>query len=90
MFSLLNRHKLKWKFSRGQTREIRENNHFCIQYSEKGVFFQKQGLEQSKTTKAMLPYFGKRKQVTKVTFLVKEQNVSIITTDVNGISWCLT
>ena len=38
----------------------------------------------------MLPYFGKRKQVTKVTFLVKEQNVSVISTDVNGISWCLT
>ena len=36
-----------------------------------------------------LPYFGKRKQVTKVTFLVKEQNVSVISTDVNGIS-CLT
>ena len=34
-------------------------------------------------------YFGKRKQVTKVTFLVKEQNVSVIYTDVNGISWCL-
>ena len=33
-----------------------------------------------------LPYFGKRKQVTQVTFLVKEQNVSIISTDVNGIS----
>ena len=32
-----------------------------------------------------LPYFGKRKQVTKVTFLVKEQNVSAISTDVNGI-----
>ena len=29
---------------------------------------------------------GKRKQVTKVTFLVKEQNVSVIYTDVNGIS----
>ena len=34
----------------------------------------------------MLPYFGKRKQVTKVKFLVKEQNVSVIYTDVNGIS----
>ena len=34
----------------------------------------------------MLVYFGKRKQVTKVTFLVKEQNVSVISTDVNGIS----
>ena len=31
----------------------------------------------------------KRKQVTKVTFLVKEQNVSVIYTDVNGISGCL-
>ena len=39
---------------------------------------------------SMLPYFGKRKQVTKVTFLVKEQNVSVIYTDINGISWCLT
>ena len=37
-----------------------------------------------------LPYSGKRKQVTKVKFLVKEQNVSVISTDVNGISWCLT
>ena len=36
--------------------------------------------------RAVLPYFGKRKQVTKVTFLVKEQNVSVICTDVNGIS----
>ena len=34
----------------------------------------------------LLPYFGKRKQVTKVTFLVKEQNVSVISTDVNAIS----
>ena len=33
-----------------------------------------------------LTQFGKRKQVTKVTFLVKEQNVSVIYTDVNGIS----
>ena len=38
----------------------------------------------------VLPYFGKRKQVTKLTFLVKEQNVSFTSTDVNGISWCLT
>ena len=36
--------------------------------------------------KASLSYFGKRKQVTKVKFLVKEQNVSVISTDVNGIS----
>ena len=36
----------------------------------------------------MLPYFGKRKQVTKVKFIVKEQNVSVISTDVDGIS-CL-
>ena len=34
----------------------------------------------------VMPYFGKRKQVTKVPFLVKEQNVSVICTDVNGIS----
>ena len=34
----------------------------------------------------MLPYFGKRKQVTKVKFLEKEQTVSVISTDVNGIS----
>ena len=38
----------------------------------------------------MMPYFGKREQVTKVTFLVKEQNVSVISTDINKISWCLT
>ena len=30
--------------------------------------------------------FGKRKQVTKVAFPVKEQNVSVISTDVNEIS----
>ena len=36
----------------------------------------------------ILPFFDKRKQVTKVPFLVKEQNVSVISTDVNGISWC--
>ena len=35
---------------------------------------------------ATLPYFGKRKQVTKVMFLVKEQNMSVISSDVNGIS----
>ena len=34
----------------------------------------------------ILPYFGKRKQVTKVKFLEKEQIVSDISTDVNGIS----
>ena len=38
----------------------------------------------------ILPYFGKRKQVTKVTFHVQEQNVSVISTDINGISGCLT
>ena len=42
------------------------------------------------TYPGILPYFGKRKQVTKVKFLVKEQNVFVISTDVNGISWCLT
>ena len=31
-------------------------------------------------------YFGKRKQVTKVTFLVKEQIVPVISTDVNGMN----
>ena len=37
-----------------------------------------------------LPYFGKRKQVTKVKFLVKEQNVFVISTDANEISlWIL-
>ena len=38
------------------------------------------------TFQASLPYSGKRKQVKKVKFLVKEQNVSVISTDVNGIS----
>ena len=38
----------------------------------------------------ILPYFGKRKQVTTVKFLVKEQNVSVISTNVNGISCRLT
>ena len=33
-----------------------------------------------------LPYFDKRKQVTKVTFLAKEHKVSPISTDVNGLS----
>ena len=32
----------------------------------------------------------KREQVTKVTFLVKEQNVPANSTDVNRIWWCLT
>ena len=43
-------------------------------------------MKNSAFQKLMLPYFDKRKQVTKVTFLVKEQNVSVISTDVNGIS----
>ena len=34
----------------------------------------------------ILPYIGKRKQVTKVKFLVKDQNVSVISTDINRIS----
>ena len=38
---------------------------------------------------SILPYFGKRMLVTTVTFLVKEQNVCIIFTDIDGISWCL-
>ena len=38
------------------------------------------------TPGCILPYFGKRKQVTKVKFLVKEQNVSVISTAVNEIS----
>ena len=36
--------------------------------------------------RAVLPYFGKWKQVTKVKFLVKERNVSVFSTDINGIS----
>ena len=31
----------------------------------------------------LLPYFGKKKQVTTVKFLVKEQNVSVIFIDIN-------
>ena len=51
------------------------------------IFEEKKILNYQTETKAIiLPYFGKRKQVTKVTFLVKEQNVSVISTDVNGIS----
>ena len=38
-------------------------------------------IQQVKFRHTMLPYFGKRKQVTKVTFLVKEQNVSVISTE---------
>ena len=34
---------------------------------------------------SILPYFGKRMLVTTVTFLVKEQNVCIIFTDIDGI-----
>ena len=34
----------------------------------------------------LLPYVGKRNQVTKVKFLVKEQSVFVIFTDVSGIS----
>ena len=37
-----------------------------------------------KSAPPILPYFDKRKQVTKVTFPVKEQNVSAIYTDVNA------
>ena len=40
----------------------------------------------SKQVGTTQPYFGKRKQVTKVKFLVKEQNVSVISIDVTGIS----
>ena len=40
----------------------------------------------TKCHQIILPYFGKRKQVTKVAFLVKEQNESVISTDVNRIS----
>ena len=44
------------------------------------------GAEKFIGCQTMLPYFGKRRQVTKMTFLVKEQYVSVIFTDVNGIS----
>ena len=37
----------------------------------------------SQTRAPQLPCFGKRKQVTKVTFLVKEWNVSVVSTDIN-------
>ena len=40
------------------------------------------------STNLEVPYFGKSKQVTKVTFLAKEQNVSGISTDVSEISRC--
>ena len=36
-----------------------------------------------------LPYSDKRKQLTKMTFLVNEQNVSTIYTDINVVPWCL-
>ena len=36
-------------------------------------------------TKNALIYFGKRTQVSKVAFFVKEQNVSAISTDINYI-----
>ena len=38
------------------------------------------------TSESVLPYLGKMKQLTKVTFHVKEQNVSVISTDIDGIS----
>ena len=54
-------------------------------------FFNRAGKKLYFGTVAILPYFGKRKQVTKVTFLVKEHiNVSVTSIDNNGISWCLT
>ena len=51
--------------------------------SDKDVFINLSVIDFNPLT--ILPYFGKKKQVTKVIFLVKEQNVSAISTDVNGI-----
>ena len=50
------------------------------------AFFYNNNNDSSNVKRVILPCFGKRKQVTKVTFLVKERNVSVISTDVNGIS----
>ena len=50
------------------------------------MFWQNEVKRNVKYRAPVLPYFGKRKQVTKVTFLVKEQNVSVISTDIDGIS----
>ena len=36
-----------------------------------------------------MPYSDKRKQLLKMKFLVNEQNVSVMYTDINAISWCL-
>ena len=36
-----------------------------------------------------LPYSDRRKQLLKMTFLVNEQNVSVMWTDINAISLCL-
>ena len=38
---------------------------------------------------AILPYSDKRKQLLKMTFLVNEQNVSVMYIDINAISLCL-
>ena len=38
-------------------------------------------IEKKEKTYPVLPYIGRRKQVTKIKFLVKEQNVSVISTD---------
>ena len=43
-----------------------------------------------KKLRGILPHFGKRKQVTKVKFLVKEQNASATSTDANGTPLCPT
>ena len=38
---------------------------------------------------AILPQSDKRKQLFKMTFLVNEQNVSVMYIDINAVSWCL-
>ena len=37
----------------------------------------------------LLPYSDKRKQLLKMTFLINEQNVSVMYIDINAISLCL-
>ena len=37
----------------------------------------------------VLPYSDKRKQLLKMKFFINEQNVSVMYSDINAISWCL-
>ena len=38
---------------------------------------------------SILPYSDKMKQLLKITYLVNEQNVSVMYIDINALLWCL-